>query len=101
MGFGNCIDSNGNFLDCFGKEGSNPGEFKQPRGICTDAEGFILVADSGNARVQVFRADGRFVTSFGGFGSESGKFRGMEGLTIAQNGDVIICDKENNRIQIM
>ena len=88
-------------MDSFGKEGSNAGEFKQPRGICTDAEGFILVADSGNCRVQVFRADGAYVAHFGGMGSESGKFRGMEGLTVSPNGDVIICDKENNRIQIL
>lgn len=92
---------NGIFLYTFGSEGSNPGEFKHPRGITTDAEGFILVADSGNSRVQVFRNDGSYVTYFGSEGTDSGKFKCIEGITVNKNGDVVICDKENNRVQIM
>ena len=61
-------------MQMFGREGTNPGEFKYPRGITTDHEGFILVADSGNSRVQVFRSDGAYVTHFGGAGTDSGRF---------------------------
>lgn len=43
----NHVDSEGNYLKSFGKEGSAPGDLTHPRGITTDAEGFILVADSG------------------------------------------------------
>ena len=90
-------------MNSFGSEGSNFGQFKHPRGLTTDTENFILVCDSGNNRVQVFRGSGdyAYVTSFGGQGSESGKFRGLEGITCTSNGDVILCDKENHRIQIM
>jgi DNA-binding beta-propeller fold protein YncE len=85
----------------FGTEGSNPGELKHPRGVTTDGEGFILVADSGNSRIQVFRSDGQYVSHFGTPGTDSAKFKGLEGLAIAQNGEVIVCDKENHRIQIL
>lgn len=66
-----------------------------------DIIGFILVADSGNSRIQVIRPDGSFVCEFGSSGTESGKFKGLEGLTITSTGDVVVCDKENHRIQIL
>lgn len=91
----------GVFLYMFGREGVNPGEFKHPRGITTDNEGFILVADSGNSRIQVFRADGCYVTHFGEKGTESGKFQDIEGIAVSQNGDIIVCDKDNHRVQIL
>ena len=97
------FDTMGVYLSSFGSEGTGQGQFKHPRGITTDSEGFILVADSGNNRVQVFRGDGdhAFVTSFGSQGSDSGKFRGLEGISCKSNGDVLVCDKENHRIQIL
>ena len=94
-------DTYGLFLYTFGAEGSNPGELKHPRGITSDNEGFILVADSGNSRIQVFRNDGAYVTHFGSPGSDSGKFKGLEGLTVTSRYEVIVCDKENHRIQVI
>ena len=90
-------------MNNFGSEGEADGEMRHPRGITTDADGFILVADSGNSRIQVFRPDNfLYVTQFGSAGTESGKFRGIEGITVNhKNGDVIVCDKENHRVQIL
>jgi len=48
----------------WGKEGSRPGEFSQPRGLGVDSQGRVYVADSGNARVQVFDGEGRFLASW-------------------------------------
>jgi len=45
----------GELVMAFGHGGVNPGEFFLPAGICVDPEGRLLVADSYNARVQVFR----------------------------------------------
>lgn len=75
------LDPYGNVLHVFGREGSEPGQLKHPRGITTDPQGFILVADSGNNRIQVFRPDGSYVCHFGSHGTDSGKFRGIEGIT--------------------
>lgn len=109
----------------FGSEGSHQGQFKHPRGISQgrlnkffvqaliviffflysnyskDGEGFILVADSGNSRIQIFRPnDYSYVSEFGSAGSQSGEFMGIEGIQISLNGEIIVCDRENHRVQI-
>lgn len=44
---------------CF--EGTDEGQFKFPRGIAVDDQGYIIVGDSGNNRVQIFNPDGSFL----------------------------------------
>ena len=44
----------GDYVISFGQEGSGEGEFCFPRGVCTDKDGFVYVADSLNNRVQCF-----------------------------------------------
>lgn len=50
-------------LGKFGRPGSGPGQFQSPRGISCDAQGNIVVVDSGNHRVCMYAADGRYVTT--------------------------------------
>jgi tripartite motif-containing protein 71 len=38
-----------------------PGTFRFPKGITTDSEGYIMVADYGNDRLQLFEPDGDFI----------------------------------------
>lgn len=42
----------------FGGRGAQPGRFFRPAGVCIDTCGHILVADSGNDRVQMFNTNG-------------------------------------------
>jgi len=44
----------GEFLTSFGKEGRGRGEFRRPRGIVFDCDGFLYVCDWWNHRIQVF-----------------------------------------------
>ena len=44
-----------------GGEGTGLSKFKYPRGIALDEFGFIIVADSGNNRIQIFNPDGSFL----------------------------------------
>ncbi len=46
--------SEGKHVTTFGKRGSNEGDFKYPRGVCVDKDGFVYVCDYFNNRVQVF-----------------------------------------------
>lgn len=46
----------GKLVMAFGHPGSGPGEFRLPAGICIQPDGRILVADSYNRRIQIFRA---------------------------------------------
>ena len=52
------------FIREFGGKGNGNGQFSRPYSICTDRQGRLLVADSGNNRVQVFTLEGNFIDSF-------------------------------------
>jgi len=44
----------------WGRSGAEPGQFNRIRGIASDAQGNLYVADAGNRRIQVFDGDGTF-----------------------------------------
>ena len=50
----------GDFVKTWGQTGSAQGQFNQIRGIASDANGNVYVADAGNRRIQVFTGDGAF-----------------------------------------
>lgn len=80
----------------FGNEGNRPDQMRQPRGITSNLEGFIFVADSGNSRVQVYRPDGSHVCNF----PNDSRFKFLEGICILSNGDIACVDRDNHRILI-
>lgn len=61
----------------------------------------LLVADSGNNRIQAFDEQGRFVSSYGGAGTGAGKFNNPQGLAVDSRGQVIVADSGNNRLQVL
>jgi DNA-binding beta-propeller fold protein YncE len=46
-----------------GGRGTDEGQFDSPTGMCVDGNGNILVADTGNGRIQKFSPNGTFATS--------------------------------------
>lgn len=51
-----CFSDDGTFLDKFGRIGSHAGQFNRPMGLAGDQEhDRLIVADSGNRRVQILR----------------------------------------------
>jgi DNA-binding beta-propeller fold protein YncE len=72
-----------------------------PRLGNSDSCGRILVADSGNHRVQAFDSLGRFVDVFGSFGSGPGQFDNPQGLVVDRAGRVIVVDQGNNRLVVL
>ena len=71
-----------------------------PRGIVVDAQGHVLVADTGNKRILVYDADGNFISQFGGDGSDLGQFDEPVGLTLDSQGNLYVADTWNQRIQV-
>jgi hypothetical protein len=69
-----------------------------PRLGNSDTAGIILVADSGNHRVQAFDNLGNFISEFGTYGSGDGQFDNPQGLAVDLNGRVIVVDRGNNRL---
>ena len=66
------FDANGRLLKSWGSPGTGPGEFNLPHNICSDADGWIYVADRENSRVQIFDEDGRFETQINNMHRPSG-----------------------------
>lgn len=63
--------------------------------------GRILVADSGNHRLQAFDNRGSFLSEFGSFGSGDGEFNDPQGLAVDRRGRVIVVDRGNDRLEVL
>lgn len=59
-------------LFSFGSSGTMPGQFRSPSSIRVDSFENLLIADTGNNRIQKFDASGRFLMEFGALGSSEG-----------------------------
>lgn len=91
-----------------GSYGEGVGEFNSPRGICSDREGFIYVADDVNHRIVKLRNDGGWVTTFGkpggpvsGFGTGQGEFKLPYGCAVDNSGRLWVADTNNHRVVVM
>jgi len=54
----------GSFLFEFGSQGTQPGQFIDPQGLCIANQGRIIVADCYNNRLQAFTHEGHHISSF-------------------------------------
>jgi tripartite motif-containing protein 71 len=90
----------GTMITQFGGEGEEEGKLCRPWGICYHKEGFILVADRSNNRVQAFNPDGTYHHHFGSAGTRNGQFDRPAGVATDSQGRVIVADKDNHRIQV-
>ena len=87
------------FEGAFGIEGSQPGQFFNPRGITVGEHGQIIVADSGNDRIQICDDQGR-CTAFGRRGERLGEFTNPHGVVVDSRDRIIVADRDNHRIQV-
>jgi DNA-binding beta-propeller fold protein YncE len=88
----------------WGGPGRAPGEFSfiaiepgvpgMASGIAVGPDGRVYVADSGNARVQVFTPQGRFLRQFGSFGSGKEQFQQPVGLVVDGDGNAYVVDDQ-------
>lgn len=81
-----------------GRSGVGRDQVRNPRGLCVDNMGNILVADSLNHRIQVIDSQGNFVGSFGRLGSGSGCLDTPYAVTVNRRGHVIVADSGNHRV---
>jgi outer membrane protein assembly factor BamB len=67
-GYGNArvhkYSPDGKLLLSWGEPGTDPGQFNIAHNICTDADGWVYVADRENHRVQVFDGSGKYETQW-------------------------------------
>jgi len=95
-----CLDSAGT-LSLLGKKGSEEGEFSSPHDIAYDLKNQrLLVADSGNHRIQVFSMKGEFLFCFGSKGEGERQFVEPCGIAVDQGGNIYVSDTGNNRVLV-
>jgi DNA-binding beta-propeller fold protein YncE len=98
LGHGGSLAAQYEFQSKFGSFGSAPGQFDDPRGVAVNSGGEIIIAESGNNRVQVCSDQGA-CTAFGSFGVESGQFDRPRGVAVNSEDRLLIADRGNDRIQ--
>ena len=81
----------------WGCEGEGPGQFDDPQGLAISSGGDIVVCDSGDDRVQVFRADGTFVREWGSFAQYWGR---PSSVAVSLIDEVFVLDTRNHRIHV-
>ena len=79
----------------FGSSGAGHGQLKEPWGVATDGKN-ILVADSGNNRIQVFKRDGTCVSVIE---SKDDPLEEPRGLVVTDDGHVYVVDRNNNCVK--
>lgn len=88
------------FLGAWGSEGTRIGEFRCPTGLAFDAEGHIVVADSRNARIQLFQTDGTPVEVLRRAGAGEVPMLHPQAVGTCHSGRIYVTDTESNRIWV-
>jgi len=82
-----------------GGKGTGKGEFDSPSGIAVDSKGNVLVADTGNGRIEKFSPTSTFISTIGMKGAGNGQLGAPNGIAVDRNGNVYIADAGNHRVQ--
>ncbi|XP_018556964.1 E3 ubiquitin-protein ligase TRIM71 [Lates calcarifer] len=97
---GRSYGSLGSQVSSFGCEGEGDGQLCRPWGISVDKEGYVVVADRSNNRIQIFKPCGAFHHKFGSLGSRPGQFDRPAGVACDSQRRIIVADKDNHRVQV-
>jgi sugar lactone lactonase YvrE len=81
----------------FGNYGSSPGQFDSPEGVSFTRKGGLLVADTGNRRIQLLDAGGAFVRALPLGNAENPLVRPRRAV-MDQNGQVFVADPQAGRV---
>ncbi len=92
------LNSKGEYVRVWGKEGTEHGQFKGPIGVTVDSSGNVWVADSLNNRVQQFTSEGVFKAAYGTLGSGNGQFKSPGAIAFSA-GNMYVVDEGNNRVE--
>ena len=81
-----------------GGKGIGKGQFDSPTGIAADGSGNVLVADTGNGRIEKFSPTGAFLSIIGTKGGGQGQLAQPNGIAIDRVGIIYVADAGNHRV---
>ncbi len=86
--------------------GTGAGMFARPSEAAADEAGQVIVADTGNHRIQMVDRDGRSIAIWGRAvrgtpisGTGVGEFASPRGVAVGRDGRIVVADTGNNRVQ--
>ena len=77
----------------YGETGTGSGQFQEIGGVALALSGDLLVADTGNDRIQRLAPDGTALDEFG-----ASELTGPTGIAVGSDGSIYVADTGNNRI---
>lgn len=86
------------YVTTLGTRGQGPLQFEEPRGLALSPQGFLIVADTGNHRIQVLPPNLRSAETHGGEGWRAGEFR-LPVDVMVRDTKLYVVDSANDRIQ--
>ncbi len=89
----------GEYVQSIGSQGTESTNLNHPTDCNITNRGDLVVADSGNNRIQIYSLSGDHLFGFGEYGSNAGQFNNPQGIGIDQNsGNILIADTGNSRV---
>ena len=82
-----------------GGRGSDRGQFDAPTGIAVDAKGNVLVADTGNGRIEKFSPTGIFLAAMGIKGTAYGQLGAPNGIAVDRTGNIYVADASKHVVE--
>jgi sugar lactone lactonase YvrE len=93
------IDVNGNLRTTIGGRGIQPGQFNYPTHLCV-TDDRLIVADSGNFRVQILDLDGKPIKLIGQKGDGAGDLSLPKGVAVDSDGHLYVVDAQFENVQL-
>ncbi len=92
-----------NPLMSIGGEGSGVGQLKFPKDVAVDNQGRIIVADSGNYRVQIFSSAGVFMQEITAESLGLGVYDAFApvGVAVGSTGELFVTDEAGHRVVVL
>jgi DNA-binding beta-propeller fold protein YncE len=87
-------------IDMFaGGKGKDKGQFDSPTAISVAGDGSILIADTGNGRIERFSASGAFLNVVDSAGGDHGTSYQPSGMAVDHVGNIYVADTLKHRVE--
>ncbi len=94
------LNTQGQFVNQWGRSGSAPGQLLFPTGVAVDSLGFVYVADAGQNAISKFDANGVFITRWGVAGSGPGELSAPYRLAFDLLDSLYVTELLNDRVSV-